>query len=163
MEEYEKFMHEFKSSKKIRNSDNICMEKGTSCRSEKQLFFISYCKINKLYDLLGTSAPKEEGFIYSVDLDLSKSGISKFIFLIDDSLASASNDTDLKRDLPIFKLCIPTDISESSFFDFHCPFSDCSRNYLESRKCHAEPKIKEGIIKISKDLSNSSNHGLRRL
>lgn len=99
----------------------------------------------------------DEGFLYQVDLNLSKNGVSRFSFVIDDTNVHVEQGA--RRDTPVFKICVPTKFTGLSYVDFHCPFSDCAETFEVSRKCKEDPKIKSGLIKIGKDITyKTKNH-----
>ena len=134
----ELFKDRFKTKRNDINESPVCLEGAGICRSVNQLFFIAFCRINSFYSEVHIRKSNiDEGFIFEVELDLSKNGVSTFRFLLDDM----SKSPDSRRDIPVFKICIPTSVGHASFVDYHCPFKLCKQSFAESRKCETDRSL----------------------
>lgn len=146
-----------------KNSDSICIEHLGTCRTRKQIFFIALCRMREFFKLVDKNLKSDdESFLYQVELNLSNKGISRFSFLVDDNSVTNNIDGQLEKDLPIFKICVPTSYEHKSYIDFHCPLTDCDLTFEQSAKCVADKNIENGNIVITKNLTGQNGlHSLK--
>lgn len=134
---------------------SICTETKGLCWTERQIFFNAFCKMNKFFQAISKSISSiDQAYLYQVDVNLSKNGVSRFAFVIDDNDPAIKISS--KKDTPIFKICVPTRVDTKSFIDFHCPLDDCVATYEESSKCKEIFHHRKGAIKVNTNLGSES-------
>lgn len=93
--------------------------------------------------------PNTSGYFVDADINLSKYGVSRISILVENSIYSIKNE--LANYNPIFKICVPTIISYSSYIDYHCPLSKCTNTYEESKTCKLDYSFASQFINMKFD------------
>ena len=126
---------------------NPCMD-FASCRRMNQINFIAFCRMNK-FNVNFESGNNTQSFLLEIAGDYAQKGVTRFSFQT--TWHEDKNDGKLRNDTPVFKVCVPTDVSEQGWIDYLCPFTACAKNYktsLNPDKCKVEENVLNGKLQI---------------
>ena len=108
----------------------LAYEKGT--RTKNNMLIAAYLRLQEFRKQLNSSEISK-AFILNVQLRYSKNQVSKVIFGIDLDLGF-KNDGFLS-DYALIKVCVPSDITLSSYISVNCVMNDCAKTFEEDSKC----------------------------
>jgi len=126
---------------------NPCTDKAT-CRTMRQINFIAFCRMNKFNKTFETGS-NAQSYLLEIAGDFSQKGVSRYSFQT--TYHEDKDNNLLRNDTPVFKICVPTDVSEQGWIAYLCPYTACARNFEVSQrkdKCKIDQNVLNGTLQI---------------
>jgi hypothetical protein len=115
-------------------------EKGScgntsQCRLINEVLYVAYYRSKTLKKLLNV----DKIFIAQVSTDLNIDGVNRIIISIPGLVGNSNSDS---KGVPLFKICVPTDRSKSSYVNASCPLMDCPPTSAQAELCLDDPNVR---------------------